>query len=120
MHELVERYIDTWNQADSSARRTAVAELWSAGGTYTDPLASVTGPDAIAGLIGTVREQFPGHAIRLAADSLDVHHNLARFRWELVAGDDGEPVVIGFDVAVADADGRLEHVLGFLDKVPAA
>jgi hypothetical protein len=120
MHELVERYIDTWNQADPDARRAAVAELWSEGGTYTDPLAAVTGPEAISGLIGAVQGQFPGYAIRLAAGSVDAHHNLARFRWELVAGDAGEPVAIGFDVAVAGDDGRLESVLGFLDEVPAA
>jgi hypothetical protein len=29
-----------------------------------------------------------------------------------------EPVVVGFDVAVAGDDGRLATVLGFLDKVP--
>jgi hypothetical protein len=29
-----------------------------------------------------------------------------------------DPVVIGFDVAVAADDGRLATVLGFLDKVP--
>jgi hypothetical protein len=27
--------------------------------------------------------------------------------------------VVGFDVAVVDPDGRLQTVLGFLDKVPA-
>jgi hypothetical protein len=34
--------------------------------------------------------------------------------------DGGEAIVIGFDVAVADASGQIAAVYGFLDKVPAA
>jgi hypothetical protein len=41
-----------------------------------------------------------------------------RVGWELVAAAGGEPLVVGFDVAVA-ADGRLRSVYGFLDKAPA-
>lgn len=31
-----------------------------------------------------------------------------------------EPLVVGFDVAELDADGRINRVLGFIDKAPAA
>jgi len=49
---------------------------------------------------------------------VDAHHRQARFTWGLgPAG--AEPLVIGFDVAAAAEDGRLQTVLGFLDKVPA-
>jgi hypothetical protein len=48
---------------------------------------------------------------------VDSHHRQARFSWGL--GPEGaEPIVVGFDVAVAGDDGRLTTVLGFLDKVP--
>ncbi|MGA8460309.1 MAG: nuclear transport factor 2 family protein, partial [Streptosporangiaceae bacterium] len=61
--------------------------------------------------------QFPGLVLRLGGP-VDGHHNLARFSWHLgPAG--GEPIVIGFDVAVLAGD-RIESVHGFLDKVPAA
>ncbi len=62
---------------------------------------------------------FPGHVFRLAGD-VDAHHGIARFGWELVPATGGEPLVVGFDVAVAAADGRLRGVYGFLDRVPAA
>ena len=87
--------------AAGDARRAAVAELWTEDGTYTDPLAAVSGHDGIAGLIGAVQAQFPGHVIRLADDGVDAHHDIGRFRWELVPAAGGEPVVVGFDVAEA-------------------
>jgi hypothetical protein len=50
--------------------------------------------------------------------SVDAHHDLVRFTWELgPAG--GEAVVVGTDVAVLDGDGRIRQVHGFLDKVSA-
>lgn len=51
--------------------------------------------------------------------TVDGHHQQARFQWGLGPLGD-EPVVIGFDVATFEADGRLLDVFGFLDKVPSA
>jgi hypothetical protein len=116
---LVKRYIDTWNETDAGARRARVAELWGEDGTYIDPLAEVTGHDAISELIGAVQAQAPGHVFRLV-DGVDAHHNVARFRWKLVPADGGESVAIGFDVAVTNEDGRIGSVVGFLDKAPGA
>ncbi|MFG1934884.1 nuclear transport factor 2 family protein [Mycobacterium sp. NPDC048908] len=115
--ELAQRYIDTWNETDPHARRAAVDQLYTPDARYTDPLAAAEGRDAIAAMIGAVHEQFPGFVFRLAGP-VDGHHNQARFRWELgPAG--AEAPIVGFDVAVCDDSGRIEAVLGFLDKVPA-
>jgi hypothetical protein len=43
-----------------------------------------------------------------------------RFWWELVPTSGGDPLAIGFDVAVTKNDGRIGRVVGFLDKAPAA
>jgi hypothetical protein len=52
------------------------------------------------------------------AGPVDGHHNQARFGWE--PGPAGSPApIVGFDVAVSDDSGRIQTVLGFLDKVPA-
>jgi hypothetical protein len=72
----------------------------------------------MAGLLGAVQSQFPGLTFRLAG-TVDGHHDLLRFRWEL--GPDGqEAPIVGFDTVVLDGEGRIQSVLGFLDKVPAA
>jgi hypothetical protein len=115
--KLAEQYIATWNETDPSARRALIDEVWSSDGRYVDPLADVAGRDQIDAVIGAVQAQFTGMTFRLAGN-VDAHHDQARFTWELGA-DGADALVIGFDVAQWDADGRLSLVLGFLDKVPS-
>ncbi len=57
MQDIIERYLQAWNETDASARRELVAALWAADGSYTDPLADVRGPDAIASLMGAAQQQ---------------------------------------------------------------
>lgn len=116
--QLVERYLEAWNQHDPVARRAAIGSLYTQDARYVDPLADVSGPDRISELIGGVLAQVPGHVFRLA-NGLDAHHDVVRFGWELVPASGGEPLAIGFDVAVADGNGKIACVLGFLDKAPA-
>jgi ketosteroid isomerase-like protein len=118
MQEIIKRYLEAWNETDASVRRELVASLWAADGSYTDPLADVRGPEAIAGLIGAAQQQFAGLVFTLGGP-VDANHDQARFTWHL-GPDGGEPVVIGFDVVVLSEDGRIASVHGFLDKVPAA
>jgi len=114
----VARYFEAWNAGEPEALAKAVAAAWSVEGTYTDPLATVTGHTEIAGLIAGAHAQFPGFAFR-PLGTVDGHHDTARFSWELVSETDGSAPVAGFDVITLDADGRIRSVLGFLDRVPA-
>ena len=118
MQEIIERYIECWNQTDPVARRALIDAVWTADASYTDPLADVRGREAIDAVIGAAQAQFPGLVFSLGGP-VDANHNQARFTWHL-GPDGGEAIVIGFDVAVVDASGRLAAVYGFLDKVPAA
>jgi hypothetical protein len=116
--DLAARYLAAWNQTDPAARRAAVADLFTEDARYTDPLADVTGRDAIEATIAAVQAQFPGFVFRLAGP-VDAHHDQVRFTWHL--GPEGqEAPIVGFDVAVTDGDGRIRAVLGFLDRVPSA
>lgn len=114
--ELAQRYIDAWNETEPTRRRTLIEQLWTADGSYTDPLVDVAGWDQLDATIGAVQGQFPGYAFRLAG-AVDGHHDVLRFSWEL-GPPDAPDTVVGFDVATV-ADGRLSAVHGFLDKVPA-
>lgn len=116
-NDLVQRYLAAWNETDATARRTALTEVLSENAVYTDPLLTVRGLDGLDAAIAAVQAQFGGLVFTLAGP-VDAHHDIARFTWHL--GPEGaDPLVIGFDVAVIDGDGRIGQVLGFLDKVPA-
>jgi hypothetical protein len=118
---LAERYLAAWNEPDAAARRQAVAALYAPDARYVDPLVDARGHEAIDATIAAVQAQFPGSVLRLAGP-VDAHHDVARFSWELVpagAPEDAPAPVVGFDVAVTDGQGRLQAVLGFLDRVPA-
>ena len=116
--QLVERYLDTWNETDPAARLTAMADVWAEDASYIDPLASVSGRYQISNLIAAVHQQAPSHVFRLLGDRVDAHHNVVRFSWELVPESGGDSVAVGFDVAETDGDGRIARVVGFLDKAP--
>lgn len=116
MNHIVDGYLATWNSTPA-ARAELLAEHFSPEVTYTDPMAQVSGHDGLTALIDGVQAQFPEFVFAPVGEA-DGHHDQVRFQWGLgPAG--GEPAVIGFDVAVLDADGRIRDVRGFLDRVPA-
>ena len=113
----VQRYLAAWNASDPEQRCAAIEAAFTPDARYVDPLADVTGAEAIDALIAGAQQQFPGMRFTQVGD-VDAHHDVCRFQWGL--GPDGaEPLVIGFDVATIGADGRITSVQGFLDKVPA-
>jgi SnoaL-like domain len=112
-------YIAAWNTRDAAERQAAVMAVFAPEATYTDPLADVSGRDAIAELIGGAHQQFAGWTFRLAGP-VDGHHGQARFTWALGPDGAGEAPVVGFDVVTLDDAGLITSVLGFLDRVPAA
>ncbi|MEV4807576.1 nuclear transport factor 2 family protein [Nonomuraea sp. NPDC049421] len=114
---LVDRYLACWNETDPEARAKAVAELWTEDGTYTDPLADVTGHAAIAAVIEGAQSMFPG-LVFTPGELYDSHHHVARFTWHL-GPEGGDPVATGFDALELAEDGRIRSVLGFLDKLPS-
>ncbi|MGX2998768.1 nuclear transport factor 2 family protein [Streptomyces sp. JNUCC 64] len=113
------RYFAAWNAGSPEEIARAVGAAWTEDGTYTDPLAAVTGHGEITSLIDTARQRFPGLVFR-PLGAVDGHHDTARFAWELVDPADGTAPVAGFDVVVLDGDDRIRTVLGFLDRVPGA
>lgn len=114
---LVDNYLAAWNETDPDARSKLISQIWADDGVYTDPMASVTGTAAIDQVIAGAQGQFAGLRF-VRGDVLEAHHNIARFTWELVPENGGEPIVVGFDVAAVDADDKITSVYGFIDKMP--
>jgi hypothetical protein len=115
-HQLVDRYLQGWNETDPLRRRALIENTYAEHASYVDPMVEAHGWEAIDATIGAVQDMFPGHAFRLAGE-VDAHHDTTRFQWHLLPPGANEPLVVGFDVVALD-DGRIRRVHGFLDKVP--
>ena len=116
MSDLIDRYLACWNETDAETRRVLLAEHWTPDATYVDPMIEIGGLAALDATIAAVQAQFAGFVFS-PAGPVDAHHDIARFSWGLAPAG-AEPVVIGFDVVVTAADGRIRSVFGFLDRVP--
>lgn len=104
-------YFEMWNETDPATRGRLVRQAWADGGRHVDPLADVAGHDEIDQMVAGVQGQFPGATLRRTS-AIDIHHDQARYAWELSA-QDGTIVVSAVDVARLSADGRIEHVAAF-------
>jgi hypothetical protein len=115
---LVERYIEGFNETDPARRSALIEQLYTQDAQYTDPQAELTGRDQIDAFIGQVQSLFPAYLFTIGS-AIDAHHTQARFAWNATAPGETEPAYVGFDVVVAE-DGRIDRVYGFIDKAPAA
>jgi len=111
--DTVDTYLAAWNEADDAKRKQLLERCWSAGGTYTDPVADVAGPEALAAVIAQFQQQMPGASIQLGG-GIDEHHGRLRFPWKLQMAD-GSTRITGIDVGEVTADGKLQSILGFWD-----
>ena len=115
---VVDRYFSAWNERDASARAKAVANAFTAEARYCDPLADVSGHDAISSMMGALQEQHAGLSLRVSS-AIDAHHDLLRFGWEAVDAD-GNVSISGIDIATIGPDGRLVALQGFFGDTPKA
>lgn len=110
--ELVDRYCQVWNEADSAARGELLASVWGTGATYTDPSVHAAGAAELLAHIAAVRARRPGASV-LRTSVVDLHHGVARFAWH-VRLPDGTALPEGLDIAFLSTDGsRIERIVGF-------
>ncbi|MBO1076724.1 nuclear transport factor 2 family protein [Roseomonas marmotae] len=120
MHDpmkIAEAYLAAWNEADAGRRRALLSQGWAEAARYADPLMQGEGREGIARMIETARSGFPGHGFTLRGQP-DAHGPFLRFSWDL-APEGGAPVAQGSDVLRLDGRGRIQEVIGFLDRAAA-
>jgi len=83
---VVELYGQAWLEPDPAARRALLERCWAADGVYCDPLARLTGRDALADHIGGFQGGRPGARLEVLS-GVDEHHGFLRFGWRLLAPD---------------------------------
>jgi hypothetical protein len=116
---VVDRYIAIWNETDPEKRRDLVGWTFTEDATYQDPLLLGAGHDGLDQMFAAAQAQLPGAQVTLSSEP-DAHHEWVRFSWRVVMPGDSESLIEGTDLARTGEDGRVEQMIGFLDKAPAA
>ncbi|MBS0549862.1 MAG: nuclear transport factor 2 family protein [Proteobacteria bacterium] len=111
----VAAYLESWNETDPARRQAAIARAWAAAGTYRDPLMVSDGHAGIDAMLAAVQARFPGFVLKRIS-AVEAHNGSARFAWSLGPAA-GPSVVEGVDFCAFDQGGRLERVVGFIDKM---
>jgi len=115
--QIAESYIALWNEDDAGRRGDLFAAGWTDDAHYVDPLMHGHGAAEIDGLVTGVKSQFPGFSFRLIGKP-DGHGDYVRFSWSLGPDVADAPLEIGGTDVVLLRDGRIQSVVGFLDRVP--
>jgi hypothetical protein len=115
---VIDTYLQTWNETDAAKRGELIAASLGADLWYRDPMLQADGLEAYDQMIAAVQAQLPGLEMRRTS-GIDAHRDLVRFTWALGARG-AEPTFAGLDVAKFDDDGKLHRIIGFVgDDVPS-
>jgi hypothetical protein len=106
-------YAAAWVETDPQRRLALLEAAWAADAVYCDPLASVTGRQALDAHIAGTQDSLGGGRIEVVSEPVR-HHDSAFFRWAALDAA-GSPVLTGWDVVQLDDDGRIARLTGFFD-----
>ena len=110
---IVGKYFEMWNETDPARRRAVVEAVWTPDAQSIDPIASVTGWQAIEQFVITLQTQYPAHAVLLDGE-VDEHHDRIRFSW-VIKNPAGKVILSGIDCVRLAKDGRFAELTGFFD-----
>ena len=111
----VAAYLESWNETDPARRQAAIARAWGPRARYRDPLMASDGAAGIDAMLTAGQARFPGFVLKRIS-AVDAHNGSARFAWSL-GPEAGPSIVEGVDFCSLDPEGRLESVVGFIDKM---
>ena len=108
--ESFDHMLAAWNEHDPTKVRDHLEKALAPEVHFVDPSIDLVGIDAFEANVHRVHEQVPG-AVYSRTSDVDGHHDHHRYHWAIHL--DGELLLAGFDVAVTDAEARVEKVIGF-------
>ncbi|MCF6521742.1 nuclear transport factor 2 family protein [Streptomyces sp. JJ36] len=114
----LEQYVRFWNAGTEEEQRRLAAAAFTDDVEYRAQIGVLSGAQALMDF----RNQFADHMGTVALRPRrqpEVHHDRARFQWEILTGDGaGESFATGTDVLQFEEDGRISSVTVFLDRAP--
>jgi hypothetical protein len=112
LHQIVDRYVAVWNEADPDARRSEVTELWTEEGVEFVEGAKFEGHKGLEFRVAEAHEAFvaSGKYAVTRADDLAPHGDLATFTVRLQEAGTGGPVAWAARVfLLLTAEGRIRE-----------
>ncbi|MFT7646623.1 MAG: hypothetical protein ACI8Y4_001359 [Candidatus Poriferisodalaceae bacterium] len=94
-------------------QRCAAASIWHS----VDPSINLVGIDAFEANVHEVHKQIPG-AVYSRTSDVDGQHSHHRYHWAIHV--DGDLLLAGSDVAITDAETRVEKVIGFFGPLDSS
>ena len=133
--EIVERYVQMWNEPDAEQRRAAIRELWTddcahilqapqdirdraATVGFYFPTLQTHGHEALEARVARAYEEFvaPGqYMFRSVGEAVRVG-DAVKFRWEMVAADGVASVGAGLEFVLLDPHGRIRTDYQFIER----
>jgi hypothetical protein len=109
---LVDAYCRAWSDPDPAQRKKLLNTALAPDATYTDPRADCRNPGELLAHIAKILADRPGARIELTS-RVDMHHNVARFHWQVVMPD-GTKLPEGIDFVEFTPDrSRIRSIVGF-------
>ncbi|WP_242904518.1 nuclear transport factor 2 family protein [Actinomadura terrae] len=114
VNDLIQQYIDVWNERDPAARDALLKAALTEDSVYSDPdYAGLRGHGELSAAITKAQEKF-GDLVFTLGTVIDVHHDTALFTWKLGAPGGEKPVATGYDFVELAGD-RIRRVVGFFE-----
>jgi hypothetical protein len=109
-------YDKAWNLDAAEPRRALLNAIWGQNSRYVDPLADVTGPEAVDKMVGNFRLIFIGAKVSSTSGVANAGDGWVTVDWIIKSRLGGRTLFEGFDVAHLSADGKIELLAGFFGK----
>jgi hypothetical protein len=111
--ELLRRNLfEVFGEKDADKRASAIAALYVAEPTTSDPYGEAVGREALSATVSRLHARFPQSVFTQIGEP-ETHHNVGRIAWG--HGAPGvTPTTTGLDVVVVE-DGRIARLYTFLD-----
>jgi len=110
----LDNMLAAWNEPDASKVRGHLEKALDPSIRFVDPSIDVTGIDGFEANVHEVKAGLPG-AVYSRTSGVDSQHNFHRYHWAI--HQNGELLIVGFDVTETDAEGKVLCVVGFFGEI---
>src|SRR5579859_5197659 len=109
LQQLVEQYMQIWNEPDAALRRASIAKIWTEDGVQFTTANEYRGYEALEKRVFSAHEQFVeqgGFVFRPSGDFAE-HHHAIKFSWEMLPANGGVVAAVGTIFLLLSDDGRV-------------